>query len=138
MIGLLLGQFPRRWPNIDSTSNQHIVLVRILAIYFPDKQCRFQPQIYRVQNRGTFLWTVGKYRGVIRSKIVFLESVTFQFHARMLSSEVAQLLKSSDLGDGIALSHRHVGIFRVKQIHPSTASERTTRQGPTVSSCNLL
>ena len=28
------------------------------------------------------------------SKIVFLESVTFQFHARMLSSEVAQSLKS--------------------------------------------
>ena len=30
---------------------------------------------------------IGKYRGVIRSKIVFLESVTFQFHACMLSSE---------------------------------------------------
>ena len=38
----------------------------------------------------------GKYRGIIRSKIVFLESVTFQFHARMLSSEVAQSLKSYD------------------------------------------
>ena len=49
------------------------------------------------------------------SKIVFLESVTFLFHARMLSSEVAQSLKSyghlSDLGVGIALSHRHVGFF---------------------------
>ena len=49
---------------------------------------------------------------IIRSKIVFLESVTFQFHARMLSSEVAQSLKSyghfSDLGVGIALGHRHV------------------------------
>ena len=32
--------------------------------------------------------------GIIRSKIVFLESVTFQLHARMLSSEVAQSLKS--------------------------------------------
>ena len=66
----------------------------------------------------------GKYRGVIRSKIGFLESVTFQFHARMLSSEVAQSLicyeQFSDLGVGNALS--------LKQIHPSTASERTTRQ----------
>ena len=45
----------------------------------------------------------------------FLESVTFQFHARMLSSEVAQSLKSygpfSDLGVAIALSHRHVEFF---------------------------
>ena len=58
---------------------------------------------------------IGKYRGVIRSKIFFLESVTFQFHARMLSSEVAKSLKSyghfSDLGVRIALSHRHVGFF---------------------------
>ena len=42
-------------------------------------------------------------------KIVFLESVTFQFHAHVLSSEVAQTLKSyghlSNLG--VALSHRH-------------------------------
>ena len=55
------------------------------------------------------------YRGIIRSKIVFLESVTFQLHARMLSSEVAQLFKSyghfSDLGVEIALSHRHVEFF---------------------------
>ena len=46
----------------------------------------------------------------------FLESVAFQFHARMLSSEVAQSLKSygnfSDLGVGIALSHRHVVFFK--------------------------
>ena len=54
---------------------------------------------------------------------MFLESVTFQFHARMLSSEVAQSLKSyghfSDLGVEIALSHRHVGCFGYrKYIHP--------------------
>ena len=62
---------------------------------------------------------IGKYQGVIRAKIVFLESVTFQFHACMLSSEseVAQslLIKSyghfSDLGVGISLSHRHVGFL---------------------------
>ena len=55
----------------------------------------------------------GKYRGMIRSKIVFLESVKFQFQASMLSSEVERSFKSyghiSDLGVGIALSHRHVG-----------------------------
>ena len=33
------------------------------------------------------------HRGIIRSKIVFLESVTFQSHARMLSSQVAQVNK---------------------------------------------
>ena len=58
---------------------------------------------------------IRKYRCIIRSQIVFLESVTFQFHAPMLSSEVAQSLKSygnvSDLGVGIALSHRHVGFY---------------------------
>ena len=67
----------------------------------------------------------------MRSKIDFLESVIFQFHARILSSLVAQSIKSyghfSDLGVEIALSHRHVEFFQVKQIHQSTASERTTR-----------
>ena len=49
----------------------------------------------------------------------------------MLSSQLAQSLKSyghfSDLGVQIALSQRHVEFFRVKQIHQSTASQRTTR-----------
>ena len=58
---------------------------------------------------------LGKYWGIIRSKIGLLESVAFQSRARMLSSEVAQSLKSygyfSDLGVGVALSHRHVGFF---------------------------
>ena len=56
----------------------------------------------------SFDFHIGKYRGVIRSKLFFSESVTFQFHARMLSSEVAQSLKSyghfSDLGVGEVLS----------------------------------
>ena len=45
---------------------------------------------------------IGKYRGVIRSKIVFLESVTFQFHACMLSSEseVAQSLLIKSYASG--------------------------------------
>ena len=53
---------------------------------------------------------------IIRSKIVFLESMTFQVYARMLSSKVAQSLKCygyiSDRGVRIALSHRHVGFFQ--------------------------
>ena len=52
----------------------------------------------------------------------FLESVTFQFHARMLSSEVAHSLKSygdfSDSGVGITLSHRHAFFEWSKYIHP--------------------
>ena len=44
---------------------------------------------------------------IIMAEIVFLESLAFQFHARMLSSKVAQSLKSyrhfSDLGVGIAM-----------------------------------
>ena len=67
-------------------------------------------QIDRVQNRGAFLWTV-----INKTSVFFLESVTFQLHARMLSSKVALALKNyrhfSDLGVGIALSHRHVGFF---------------------------
>ena len=51
-------------------------------------------------------------------KNFFLESVTFQFHAHILSSEVVQSLKSngifSELGAEIALSHRHVEFFSGK------------------------
>ena len=47
-----------------------------------------------------------------------MESVTYQFHARMLSLEVAQSLKSyghfSSLGVVIALSHRNAGKFRAQ------------------------
>ena len=53
---------------------------------------RFQPQIDLVQN-----WTIISKTcpGIIRSKIVFfIESVTFQLHARMLSPQPAQSLKS--------------------------------------------
>ena len=64
------------------------------------------------------------------SKIVFLESVTFQFHARMLSSEVAQSLKNyghfSDHVFKLTVGRDRsqspsCWIFRVKQIHPSAA-----------------
>ena len=95
---------------------------RIPAVVFtastsPSGWNRFQPQIDPVKNRGIFFRRVisNTCPWIIRSKIVFLESVTFQLHARMLSSEVAQSLKSyghfSVLGVGIALSHRHVEFF---------------------------
>ena len=63
-----------------------------------------------------------KISGIIRS-IFFLESVTFQFHARMRSSEVAQSLKSyrhfSDHGVETALSHCHDAFFGYsKYINP--------------------
>ena len=71
---------------------------------------RFQPQIDRVQNRGTFLW-MGMSKTctrINRSKIVFLESVTFQLHARIFSSRAAQSIKSyehfEELGVEIAQS----------------------------------
>ena len=40
---------------------------------------------------------IGKYGGIIRLKIVFLESVTFQLHARMLSSVALKSLQSYDI-----------------------------------------
>ena len=74
---------------------------------------QYQPQTDRVQIRGTFLRSV--ISGNNQAESSLLESATFQFHARMLSSEVAQSLKSyghfSDLGVEIALSHRHVEFF---------------------------
>ena len=89
---------------------------------------RHPPQLAPVAETGfshrlTAYKIVGHFFGLSYRKISgsnqvknsFLESVTFQFHACMLSSEseVAQSLliisygHFSDLGDGIALSHRH-------------------------------
>ena len=78
--------------------------------------------------------SVGHFRNktsgrIIRSKIVYLESVAFQLHAHMLSSKVAQ---SFFRLRGLDLSHRHVCFFWVEQIHQSMASERTTRQSKCV------
>ena len=70
----------------------------------------------------------------VKNSFISIRNIS-SMHARMLSSDVAQSLKSdrhfSDLGVGIALSLRHVQcwIFQVKQIHQSTASERTTLPG---------
>ena len=64
-----------------------------------------------------------KISGSNQVKNIFLESAIFQFHARMLSSEVAHSLKGyghfSVFVVRIALSHRHVGFFgESKYIHP--------------------
>ena len=72
---------------------------------------------------GHFFGLSYRKSGSNQVKNIFLESVTFKFHTRMLSSEVALSLKSyghfSDPGVGIALSHRHVGFFGwSKYIHP--------------------
>ena len=64
-------------------------------------------------------------------KIFFLESVTFQFHVRMLSSKVTQSLKSYktffELWGRDRSQSPPCWIFRIKQINQSTVSERTTR-----------
>ena len=87
----------------------------------------FQPQIDRVQNRWTFLWTVWIYRGIIRAKIDSLESVTFQVNAHMLSSIIKKLWTFFGPWGRDRSQSPPCWIFRVKQIDPSMASEKTTR-----------
>ena len=57
---------------------------------------RVQPQIAPMQNLGTFIYTVisKTWPRLISSPIDWLKSVTYQLHARMLSSFVTQWLKS--------------------------------------------
>ena len=84
-----------------------------------------------LSHRLTAYKIVGHFYGLSYLKIsgnnqvenIFLESVTFQFHARMRSSEVAQSLKSyehfSDHGVETALSHCHDAFFGyIKYINP--------------------
>ena len=104
---------PTKWPNISCPVHcrreffSYFSVSRSRNWWSPSGWNRFQPQTDRVQNRWTFLNN--------QVEIVILESITFQLHARMLSSEVAQSLKNyghfSDLGVGIALSHRHGEFF---------------------------
>ena len=64
---------------------------RWTGTFSPSSWNRLQPQIDPVQN-----WTIiSTCPRIIRSKIVFfIESVTFQLHARMLSPQPTQSLKS--------------------------------------------
>ena len=91
----------------------------------------------------TKLWDISfdcrKILGSNQVKNSFLESVIFQFHACMLSSEIAVIKKLwtsfEPWGRDRSQSQTQsppCWIFRVKQRHPSTAWERTTRQIPHV------
>ena len=97
-------------------------------------------------HRLTAYKIVGHFFGMSYRKIswnnqvkkVFLESVAFQFHARMLSSEVAQSLKIMNIfrtfGSG-SLSVTALLDFSGKAnrgLHQSTASKMTTRLGYTL------
>ena len=95
------------------SDEKYLVLATVAPVSETGFINRSQTQNDRVQNCGTFLCTVISESYHVKN--IFFKSVTFQFHARMLFSEVAQSLKSyghfSDLGVRIALSHRHVGFF---------------------------
>ena len=97
----------------------------------PSGWIRFQPQIDRLQNRGTFLCHIGKYRGIIRSKIVFFRISNISVpcpHAQLRGRTVIKKLWTFFGPWGRDRSQSPpCWIFRVKQIHQSTASERTTR-----------
>ena len=90
---------------------------------------RFQTQIDRVQNRGTFLGDcqIGIYRGIIRSKIVFFRISNISVpspHAQLRGRTVINKLRTffGPWGRDRSRSSPCI-IFRVKQIHQSTASE---------------
>ena len=83
---------------------------RWTGTFSPSSWNRFQPQIDPVQN-----WTIISKTcpRIIRSKIVFfIESVTFQLHARMLSPQPAQSLKSLNRhfsGLGVKITFNDLG-----------------------------
>ena len=128
------------WPNIE-TPNQgkRLTLAGIYIIRY-SKEYSTPSIIAPVDWPRTKSWDISldshiwKYRSIITSKIVFLESVTFQFHAHTLSSEVAQSRKSYGHFCGPWGRDRSQSppcwFFRVKHIHQSTASERTTQLHP--------
>ena len=75
---------------------------------------------------------IGKYGPWSGRKYFFLESATFRFHAGMLSSEVAhagtkKLWTFIGPWGRVRSQSPPCWIFRVKQIHQSTAWEGTTR-----------
>ena len=109
-------------------------IIRIVAS--PSGRNRFQLQIDRVRNCGTFLWTVINKTSdrIIRSKIVFFIissiSATTRSHAQLKGRKVIKKLWTFFGPWGRDRSQSPpCWIFRVKQIHQSTASERTTRSG---------
>ena len=87
---------------------------------------RFQPQIDI--SLYCHIWI---YRETIRSKKVFLRISNISVPCPQAQLRGCTVIKIcghfSDLVVEIALSHLHVEFLRVKRIHQSTASERTTR-----------
>ena len=116
---------------ISTTGKRHFLCLWCKGS--PSGWNRFQPQIGRVQNRGTFLdCHIGKYRGVIRSKIFFFRISNISVpcpHDQLRGRTVIKKLWTFFGPWGRDCSQSPpCWIFRVKQIHPSTASDRTTRQ----------
>ena len=115
-----------------SLLGQRLAPLSLTIIVYP---CRHIAPVSATDLPRTKSWDIsldchiGKYRGVIRSKMFLLEPVTFQFHARMLSLEVVQSLRTffGPWGRDRCQSPP-CWIFLVEQIRPSTASERTPRQ----------
>ena len=94
---------------------------------------RFQPQIYRAQNRGTFFGL--SYRKISGSNLIKISFFRISnisvpcLHAQLRGRTVITKLWTFFGPWGRDRSQSPpCWIFRVKQIHPSTASERTTRQ----------
>ena len=76
----------------------------------------FQPKIDRVQNRGTFLWTViYQYSGnnQVENSFFRISNISVPCpHAQLRCRTVSKKLWTfSDLGVEIVLSHRHVEFF---------------------------
>ena len=95
------------------------------------------PQIDSLQSGGTLLWALTSKTcpRIIRSKICLFRISNISATRSQLSSFSAQSLKRyghcSDLGVEKALCHRHVEkrwFIRMKQVHQSTASQRTSRR----------
>ena len=109
--------------------NLYSVLINIRQHVFCAAKCRKHHRLpaYKIVEHffGLSYLNISENNQVEKS---FLESVTFQFHARMLRShshsKVMDIFRTLGLG---TLSVPPCCIFRVEQIHQSTASERTTR-----------
>ena len=89
----MLGHRLRRWPNIYPALGKRFVFAG--NCFSPMAETGFSHKLTAYKIVGYYFWL--SYRKIsLNNQVenIFLESVTFLFHARMLSSEVAQSLKS--------------------------------------------
>ena len=119
-VGPMLGHRLRRWPNMG---NDSCLLWYVWGLTSPSGWNRFQPQIDPAQNRGTFLWTV---IGLYRISNISVSCPHAQLTAR---TGIKKLWTFFGPWGRDRSQPPPYWIFRVKQIHQSTASERTTRLG---------